>query len=61
MQQAGATFEFFNTLEDAATNRPRERIMEEGLRLLYPIDPSREAYVQCSYGDDVSNLLSIAG
>ena len=61
MLQAGATYDFFNTLEDAAANRPQERIMEENFRLLFTIDPSREAYVRCSYEADVSSLLAIAG
>ena len=59
--QAGATFDFFNTLEDVEINNPRERMMEEGVRLLFSIDPSQEAYVRCSYAGDASNLLAIAG
>ena len=59
--QAGATFDFFNTLEDVENNDPRERMVEEGVQLFFTIDPSQEAYVRCSYEGDVSDLLAIAG
>ena len=61
--QAGATYDIFNTLDDAINQNLRKRIRAdpEDLKLQFTIDPSTEAYVRCSHGDDVSNLLAIAG
>ena len=62
-QQAGATFDFFSTLDDVINQNLRERLRAnpEDFRLPFIINPSNEAYVRCFYGDDVSNLLAIAG